>query len=397
MGEVSLVTATEQKEQLGVAVEAFRQWFDGFIRILPKSVREGLRRYWAETGVVLDAFVYERLDAIELLADQDAPTLEALERAVEQAQVQLTGKKSQVAQLKNRIGKLDPAERAAFAKDVQNVAKTIGYTIEAFQKFFRKEVAAARTERERIDVTIPGRRPRRGHLHPITVVRERIEDIFVSLGYAIEDGREIETDFYNFDALNIPDNHPARASQDTFYTTDGFALRSQTSTVQIHAMQRRGAPLRMIAPGRVFRRDTPDPTHNPMFFQVEGLCVDRGISMAHLKGTVAEFLRRMFGAQTATRFRPSYFPFTEPSAEFDFSCFKCGGTGCRICKNSGWIELGGSGMVHPNVLRGAGVDPDEFSGFAFGLGIDRMVALMYGLDDIRLLFENDVRFLEQFD
>jgi phenylalanyl-tRNA synthetase alpha chain len=162
-------------------------------------------------------------------------------------------------------------------------------------------------------------------------------------------------------------------------------------------MQRRGAPLRMIAPGRVFRRDTPDPTHNPMFFQVEGLCVDRGISMAHLKGTVAEFLRRMFGPDTVTRFRPSYFPFTEPSAEFDFSCFKCGGSGCRICKSSGWIELGGSGMVHPNVLRTAGVDPELYSGFAFGLGIDRMCALMYGLDDIRLLFENDVRFLEQFD
>ena len=246
-------------------------------------------------------------------------------------------------------------------------------------------------------MTIPGRRPRRGHLHPITLLRERIEDIFVSLGYAIEDDREIETDFYNFDALNIPANHPARTSQDTFYTTDGFALRSQTSTVQIHAMQRRGAPVRMIAPGRVFRRDTPDATHNPMFFQVEGLCVDRGISMSHLKGTVAEFLRRMFGADTKTRFRPSYFPFTEPSAEFDFSCFKCGGEGCRICKNSGWIELGGSGMVHPNVLRAAGVDPDVYSGFAFGLGIDRMCALMYGLDDIRLLFENDVRFLEQFE
>ncbi len=258
-------------------------------------------------------------------------------------------------------------------------------------------IETARIERERLDVTIPGRRPRRGHLHPITLLRERIEDIFVSLGYAIEDDREIETDFYNFDALNIPENHPARASQDTFYTTEGFALRSQTSTVQIHAMQRRGAPVRMIAPGRVFRRDTPDPTHNPMFFQVEGLCVDRGITMAHLKGTVGEFLRRMFGPKTVTRFRPSYFPFTEPSAEFDFSCFKCGGEGCRICKNSGWIELGGSGMVHPNVLRAARVDPEIFSGFAFGLGIDRMCALMYGLDDIRLLFENDARFLKQFD
>ncbi len=228
-------------------------------------------------------------------------------------------------------------------------------------------------------------------------MRQRIEDIFVSLGYAVEDGREVETDYYNFEALNIPENHPARDPQDTFYTTDGFALRSQTSTVQIHAMQQRGAPVRMIAPGRVFRRDTPDPTHNPMFFQVEGLCVDRGITMAHLKGTVAEFLRRMFGPATRTRFRPSYFPFTEPSAEFDFSCFKCDGAGCRICKGSGWIELGGSGMVHPNVLRAVNIDPEEFSGFAFGFGIDRMCGLMYSLDDIRLLFENDVRFLEQFN
>ena len=390
------MTVSEPNE-LGVAIEAFKQWFDGFIRLLPKSVKEGLRRYWAETGVVLDDYVYEKLEAVDLLTPEDAPSLEALQRAIEQAQVQLTGKKSEVVRLKSLIGKLNPSERRAFAKGVQNLERTIAYTLEAFQKFFQREIHSARTERERIDVTLPGRRPRRGHLHPITILRERVEDIFVALGYAIEDGREIETDFYNFDALNIPQNHPARASQDTFYTSDGFALRSQTSTVQIHAMQRRGAPLRMIAPGRVFRRDTPDPTHNPMFFQVEGLCVDRGISMAHLKGTVAEFLRQMFGAQTTTRFRPSYFPFTEPSAEFDFSCFKCAGMGCRICKNSGWIELGGSGMVHPNVLRAAGVDPEIYSGFAFGLGIDRMAALMYGLDDIRLLFENDVRFLEQFD
>jgi phenylalanyl-tRNA synthetase alpha chain len=269
--------------------------------------------------------------------------------------------------------------------------------IETAERNLTSYVEAQRVERESIDVTLPGRRTRLGHLHPITLLRERVEDIFVALGYAIEDDREIETDFYNFEALNIPENHPARAAQDTFYTMEGLALRSQTSTVQIHAMQRRGAPVRMIAPGRVFRRDTPDPTHNPMFFQVEGLCVDRGISMAHLKGTVAEFLRRMFGPKTVTRFRPSYFPFTEPSAEFDFSCFKCAGQGCRICKQSGWIELGGSGMVHPNVLRAAGVDPEEFSGFAFGLGIDRMCALMYGLDDIRLLFENDVRFLAQFE
>jgi phenylalanyl-tRNA synthetase alpha chain len=322
---------------------------------------------------------------------------EVLLRDVGEFRTKHLGKKSALAASKKLIGKVSPEERAAFGQLVQQIESDIVEKIERTEQSLRTRVESLRTAREAVDVTLPGRRPRRGHLHPITVVRQRIEDIFVSLGYAIEDGREIETDFYNFDALNIPDNHPARATQDTFYTTDGYALRSQTSTVQIHAMQRRGAPLRMIAPGRVFRRDTPDPTHNPMFFQVEGLCVDRGITMAHLKGTVAEFLRRMFGERTVTRFRPSYFPFTEPSAEFDFSCFKCGGSGCRICKNSGWIELGGSGMVHPNVLRGVGVDPEEFSGFAFGLGIDRMVALMYGLDDIRLLFENDVRFLSQFD
>ena len=331
------------------------------------------------------------------LSALDLSSAESEQRALAELRTRHLGKKSALAASKKMIGRVPSDERAAFGQLVQQNDAEITSQIEHVEQALKNHLEFARSKREAIDVTLPGRRPRRGHLHPITIVRERIEAIFVSLGYAIEDGREIETDFYNFDALNIPDNHPARASQDTFYTTDGFALRSQTSTVQIHAMQRRGAPLRMIAPGRVFRRDTPDPTHNPMFFQVEGLCVDRGISMAHLKGTVAEFLRRMFGAQTVTRFRPSYFPFTEPSAEFDFSCFKCGGAGCRICKNSGWIELGGSGMVHPNVLRGAGIDPEEFSGFAFGLGIDRMVALMYGLDDIRLLFENDVRFLEQFD
>ena len=330
-------------------------------------------------------------------ADLSLSEAEAEQRSLADLRTKHFGKKSALAACKKAIGRVAPEERASFGQLVQQVESRLVQQIELAEQTLSSLVEAARTKRESIDVTLPGRRPRRGHLHPITLLREKVEDIFVSLGYAIEDGREIETDFYNFDALNIPQNHPARAEQDTFYTIDGLALRSQTSTVQIHAMQRRGAPVRMIAPGRVFRRDTPDPTHNPMFYQVEGLCVDRGISMAHLKGTVAEFLRRMFGPNTVTRFRPSYFPFTEPSAEFDFSCFKCGGAGCRICKNSGWIELGGSGMVHPNVLRAAGVDPDEFSGFAFGLGIDRMAALMYSLDDIRLLFENDIRFLEQFE
>lgn len=321
----------------------------------------------------------------------------AEQRALVELRTRHLGKKSALAAAKKLIGRVAPEERAGFGQKVQATEEKFAELIQEVELSLGIYIDNERTARESIDVTMPGRRPRSGHRHPITLMRERLEDIFVALGYAIEDGREIETDFYNFDALNIPQNHPARAWQDTFYTTDGFALRTQTSTVQIHAMQRRGVPVRMIAPGRVFRRDTPDPTHNPMFFQVEGLCVDRGITMAHLKGTVGEFLRRMFGPETVTRFRPSYFPFTEPSAEFDFSCFKCKGSGCRICKNSGWIELGGSGMVHPNVLRAVGVDSQEYSGFAFGLGIDRMCALMYELDDIRLLFENDVRFLEKFE
>jgi phenylalanyl-tRNA synthetase alpha chain len=337
------------------------------------------------------------------LSDVGLSDAEAHLRELADLRTRHAGKKSALAGLKKQIGRAAADERAAFAQRVQRAEAEIAASLDEIESALKDHAAALRVERERLDVTLPGTRPRRGHLHPITLVRQRIEDIFVAMGYAVEDGPEIETDFYNFTALNIPEGHPARSFQDTFYTTDGFALRSQTSTVQIHAMQRRRPPLRVIAPGRVFRRDTPDATHNPMFFQLEGLLVDRGVTMAHLKGTVAEFLRRMFGAETRTRFRPSYFPFTEPSAEFDFTCFKCGGSGrlggdpCRLCKGGGWIELGGSGMVHPNVLRAVGIDPEEFSGFAFGFGIDRMCALLYSLDDIRLLFENDVRFLEQFN
>lgn len=360
----------DPKAQVEAASKAFEQEFERFARFTQSS------------------------RSLQALTLADA---ELEQRALAELRTRHLGKKSLLSICKKAIGRVAPEERSVFGQLVQSIEARMLEALQEAEMALKDHLQAARIERDTIDVTLPGRRPRQGHPHPITLLRERIEDIFVALGYAIEDDREIETDFYNFDALNIPVNHPARSSQDTFYTTDGFALRSQTSTVQIHAMQRRGAPVRMIAPGRVFRRDTPDPTHNPMFFQVEGLCVDRGITMAHLKGTVAEFLRRMFGPETLTRFRPSYFPFTEPSAEFDFSCFKCAGQGCRICKNSGWIELGGSGMVHPNVLLAAGVDGAEFSGFAFGLGIDRMCALMYGLDDIRLLFENDVRFLEQFD
>ena len=327
---------------------------------------------------------------------------ESLLRQVGELKIKHTGKKSAIAEAKKSIGRVAPEFRGEFGQLVQSAEREIVARIDEAESGLKDLIANARIERERVDVTIPGRRPRSGHLHPITILRQKIEDIFVSMGYAIEDDREIETDYYNFDALNIPEGHPARHSQDTFYTTDGFALRSQTSTVQIRAMQRRGVPIRIIAPGKVYRRDTPDMTHVPMFHQIEGLCVDKGITMAHLKGTVTEWLKRLFGEDTITRFRPSYFPFTEPSAEFDFSCFVCHGSGnangdrCRPCKGSGWIELGGSGMVHPNVLSGCGVDPEVYSGFAFGFGLDRMAALMYSIDDIRHMFENDVRFLEQF-
>jgi phenylalanyl-tRNA synthetase alpha chain len=338
----------------------------------------------------------DRLNGLDINAAED------LLRGVRDLKIRFTGKKSQLANVKKLIGKVASDQRGAFGQIVQSAERQITSATEQLEKHLDDFILSARTERERIDVTLPGRRPREGHLHLITILRQQIEDIFVSMGYAVENDREIETDYYNFEALNIPEGHPARESQDTFYTTDGFALRSQTSTVQIRAMERRGVPIRIIAPGKVFRRDTPDMTHVPMFHQVEGLCVDKAITMAHLKGTMGEFLRRLFGKRTVTRMRPSYFPFTEPSAEFDFSCFKCGGSGtadeqrCRPCKGSGWIELGGSGMVHPNVLKGCGVDPNIYSGFAFGLGLERMCALMYALDDIRLMFENDVRFLEQF-
>ena len=347
-----------------------------------KSVREAFEREF-------ERFAVFRASEAETVASHG--DREAALRELADLRTRHTGRKSALANLKKLIGRVAAEDRAAFGQSVQGLEAEIVEKIESVERALKERI-----EQERIDVTLPGRRQRRGHIHPVTIMWERLEDIFVSMGYAVEDGPEIETDFYNFTALNIPDNHPAKSPLDTFYTTEGFALRSQTSTVQIRAMQKRRPPLRVIAPGKVFRRDTPDATHNPMFFQIEGLVVDRGITLAHLRGTIAELLRRLLGPSTRTRFRPSYFPFTEPSAEFDYSCFKCDGAGCRLCKGSGWIEMGGSGIVHPNVLRVVGIDPEEFSGFAFGFGIDRLCGRLFELDDIRLLFENDVRFLEQF-
>jgi phenylalanyl-tRNA synthetase alpha chain len=339
------------------------------------------------------------VERIEQLRSQFSTDLSQVtsEREADALRDRWIGRKNGIlsAQMKT-LGLLAVDERRDAGQQLNELKDYVESTIARLRSDFTTRREQELLLSERIDISLPGRHIPSGHLHPITLLRERIEEIFVSMGYTIEDGPEIETDFYNFDALNTPPGHPARSSQDTFYLLRGLALRSQTSTVQIHSMQRRRPPLRIIAPGRVFRRDTPDATHNPMFFQLEGLLVERRVTLGDLRGTLQEFVRRMFGPDTRTRFRPSYFPFTEPSAELDYSCFKCGGSGCRVCKGSGWIELGGSGMVHPNVLRTVDIDPEEYSGFAFGLGIDRMCALMYGIDDIRLLFENDVRFLEQF-
>lgn len=301
-----------------------------------------------------------------------------------------------VTDVRKQMGSVAPEERAAFGKAFNALQEHVESGLERAGAVLAAGARDAQLARETVDVTLPGRAAVAGHVHPVTILRQRIEDIFVRMGYAVEDGPEIETTFFNFDALNIPDGHPARESQDTMYVSDELALRSQTSTVQIHAMQRRQPPLRVIAPGRVFRRDTPDATHNPMFFQVEGLNVAEGISLADLRGTCEEFVHQLFGGAATVRFRASYFPFVEPGCEFDYQCFVCHGSGCRVCKGSGWIEMGGAGMVHPHVLRTANIDPERYSGFAFGFGIDRLAARLFDLDDIRLLFTNDVRFLEQF-
>jgi phenylalanyl-tRNA synthetase alpha chain len=258
----------------------------------------------------------------------------------------------------------------------------------------------ARLERDRVDVTLPGRRPRPGSLHPLTAAEREIVDVFVRMGYRVVEGPEVETDWYNFTALNIPEDHPARGEKDTIYVDvpgrSDLLLRTETSAMQIRTMERQPPPVYVIAPGRVFRQDTPDPTHMPVFHQVEGLAVDEGLSMTDLRGTLDAFAKAMFGEQARTRFTPDYFPFVEPGAQLEVTCFVCGGVGCRTCKDSGWIELLGCGMVHPNVLANVGYDPERYTGFAFGLGIERVALARYGIPDMRLLYSGDVRFLEQF-
>jgi phenylalanyl-tRNA synthetase alpha chain len=301
-----------------------------------------------------------------------------------------------------RLKTLAGAERAEFGKRANEVRREIEAALEVCERAVREIEVEARSAGEQVDATLPGRPSPRGALHPITAVRRQIESVFIRLGFSIADGPELETDFFNFAALNFPPDHPARDTQDTLLvgTRKGslpeYLLRTHTSPVQIRALKKHGAPIRIICPGRVYRRDEVDATHSPVFHQIEGLVVDRGISMAHLKGTLEAFLQGLFGVGTKVRFTCSYFPFVEPGAQAAMTCFLCRGVGCRTCKGSGWIEILGAGMVHPSVLRVCGVDPDVYSGFAFGTGIDRLAFLKYAVPDLRLFWENDLRFLEQF-
>jgi len=315
---------------------------------------------------------------------------------LEQVRVRVLGRSGELTALLRSLGAIPAAERPLVGQEANRAKARIEEVIAARLDGLRVEEHRRALAASRLDLTLPGRAVAPGPVHPITRVMDEIIEIFEGLGFSVAEGPEVETDYYNFAALNFPDDHPARDMQDTLHVSADALLRTHTSPVQIRAMKARRPPVRVICPGRVFRRDVTDATHSPMFHQVEGLAVDRHITMADLKATLELFAREMFGPRSRLRFRPSFFPFTEPSAEADVLCFKCGGDGCRFCKQSGWLEILGSGMVHPNVLRNVGYDPEEVTGWAFGMGVDRVAILKYEVDDIRLFFENDLRFLQQF-
>ena len=315
---------------------------------------------------------------------------------LEEVRIRFLGRQGELTQLLRSLGSLSPAERPLVGAAANEAKRELEALLESRLADARETERAQARRRERLDLTIPGRRPPLGAIHPLTRVLDEIVTIFAGLGFSVAEGPEIETDYYNFEALNIPADHPARDMQDTFYLPGGLLLRTHTSPVQVRTMLGKRPPVRIVVPGRVHRRDIPDATHSPVFHQVEGLAVDRRVTMADLKGTLELFAREMFGERSRIRFRPSFFPFTEPSAEVDVLCFLCGGEGCRVCKQSGWLEILGSGMVHPRVLANVGYDTEEFTGWAFGMGIERIVMLKYGVDDIRLFYENDLRLLAQF-
>ncbi len=320
--------------------------------------------------------------------------------SLQEMRVRYLGKKSDISKVLSGLGKLPTVEeRKAMGALGNEIKQAIQQAMEEREEALRRAEMAARLKAETVDVTLPGTPVRRGHLHILNQVITRLEEVFISMGYEIAESRQVETDWYNFEALNIPKGHPARDAQDSFFISDEVLLRTHTSNSQIRYMlevAKGRTPVKIFCPGRVFRRDFEDATHAAMFHQVEGLVIDKGINMAHLKGALMEMARGLFGPEARVRLRPSYFPFTEPSAELDISCIFCGGEGCRTCKGSGWIELGGSGMVHPNVLRYGGYDPEEVSGWAFGFGPERMAMLLYGIEDIRNFVNGDMRFIRQF-
>ena len=310
--------------------------------------------------------------------------------------VSVLGKKGELTALLKSMKDVAPEERPVFGQLVNDTRAEIEKVMEEAKKNMDKLLLDAKLKSEVIDVTLPAKKNNVGHRHPNTIALEEVERIFIGMGYEVIEGPEVEYDLYNFEKLNIPANHPAKDEQDTFYINKDIVLRTQTSPVQARVMEQGKLPIRMIAPGRVFRADEVDATHSPSFHQIEGMVIDKGITFSNLKGTLTQFVQKLFGKETKVKFRPHHFPFTEPSAEMDVSCFKCGGKGCRFCKGEGWIEILGCGMVHPRVLRMSGIDPEEYSGFAFGIGLERITLLKYEIDDMRLLYENDDRFLKQF-
>ena len=325
-------------------------------------------------------------------AVKNAGTLEI----INDLRVKVIGKKGELTEIMKSMKDIPKEEKPKFGQLVNELRNEVEELLSSTTNRIKRELRQKQLEEETIDVTLPAKKAELGHKHPNTLAREEIEKIFIGMGYKVVFGPEVEYDYYNFEALNIPADHPAKDEQDTFYINDKIVLRTQTSPVQVREMEKGKIPIRMIAPGRVFRSDEVDATHSPCFHQVEGMVIDEGITFADLKGTLEAFAKKMFGEDTKVKFRPHHFPFTEPSAEMDVTCFKCGGKGCRMCKGEGWIEILGCGMIHPNVLDRCNVDRSKYSGFAFGIGLERIALLKYEIDDMRLLYENDVRFLKQF-
>lgn len=337
----------------------------------------------------------DKLEQIKHSAVNSIDKAETLSE-IEELRIQYLGKKGELTALLRQMKDLTPEERPVVGQLVNVVREEIENKLITKKELLEAARQNEKLKEEIIDITMPGKKPVLGHIHPLTQTLEEIQRIFLGMGYEIVDGREVETAYYNFDALNLGKEHPARDEQDTFYITDDIVLRTATSPVQVHTMEAKKPPIRMIAPGRVYRSDEVDATHSPVFHQIEGLVIDKDITFGDLKGALAEFAKALYGDKVEVKFRPHYFPFTEPSAEADVSCVMCHGTGCSICKGTGWIEVLGCGMVHPKVLEMAGIDPNEYQGFAFGMGLERLTMLKYNITDLRLFYENDIRFLSQF-